>query len=189
MATRVSGFERVANDRYETPPWVTAALCERFSPKDKRVWEPAAGSGLMVRELEKYAKTVVGSDITPSPNGGIFVHDFLGGADPFADIAADADWICTNPPYGSQGRTAVAFCERALQLMNDLVAMLLPVDFDSAKGRRHLFANNPSFAAKMVLLERIKWFEGPSSPSANHAWYIWQRHRAGGPAALLYVTP
>lgn len=25
------------------------------------------------------------------------------------------------------------------------------------------------------LLKRIKWFDGPSGPSTNHAWFVWQR--------------
>ena len=62
-----------------------------------------------------------------------------------------------------------------------MVAMLLPIDFDSAKTRVHLFGNCSAFAAKFVLLSRIRWFPGASSPSVNHAWFLWSRAHAGLP--------
>ena len=37
--------------------------------------------------------------------------------------------------------------------------MLLRVDYDSAATRRHLFADNPAFALKVVVTRRITWFE------------------------------
>ena len=53
------------------------------------------------------------------------------------------------------------------------IAMLLRNDFDSAITRQCLFRHEPRFAFKLVLLNRIKWFDGPSSPSNNHAWFVW----------------
>ena len=44
-----------------------------------------------------------------------------------------------------------------------------------------LFRDNPRFAGKLVLLDRIKWFEGPSAPSDNHAWFVWDRRHQGPP--------
>jgi hypothetical protein len=36
-----------------------------------------------------------------------------------------------------------------------------------------------------VLTSRIQWFEGPSQPSENHAWYLWDwKHK--GPATIVY---
>src|SRR5262249_49137964 len=80
-----------------------------------------------------------------------------------------------NPPYGEgrRGEEAVRFIEHALELGVPRVAMLLRNDFDSAISRQHLFRHNPTFAGKLVLLNRIKWFDGPSSPSDNHAWFCW----------------
>src|SRR5262249_20684417 len=87
----------------------------------------------------------------------------------------------TNPPYGERkrGELAVAFIEHALTLDIPRIALLLRVDFDSALTRRHLFADEPRFAGKLILLNRIKWFDGPSSPSDNHAWFLWNRSHHG----------
>ena len=98
----------------------------------------------------------------------------------------EMDAIITSPPYAK----AQEFIERGVDLMKagkGVVAMLLRVDFDSAKSRRHLFADNPAWSKKIVLNDRIRWFEGESSPSFNHAWYLWNwKHE--GPPAIAYAS-
>lgn len=81
----------------------------------------------------------------------------------------------------------MAFIEHALWLKVPRIAMLLRVDFDSALGRQPLFRFNPFFAGKVVLLNRIKWFQGPSSPSDNHALFLWD-HQHKGPPTIQYIT-
>jgi hypothetical protein len=63
----------------------------------------------------------------------------------------------------------------------------LRVDFDSGRTRADLFRDNPSFVGKLVLLDRIKWFEGASGPSDNHAWFIWDRRRQGARPLIAYA--
>jgi hypothetical protein len=76
---------------------------------------------------------------------------------------------------------AERFIEHALELDVPHIAMLLRNDFDSAIRRQHLFQLNPMFAGKVILLNRIKWFAGHSSPSDNHAWFLWDREYEGPP--------
>jgi hypothetical protein len=92
------------------------------------------------------------------------------------------DGICTNPPYGYGGRLACQFIAHALERV-PIVAMLLQIDFDSSKTRTRLFRDCQAFAGKIVLLDRIVWFEreGAPGPSENHAWYIWNRQHRGLP--------
>lgn len=94
------------------------------------------------------------------------------------------DGIVTNPPYGAErgGRLAESFIRHAFTFDVRLVAMLLRVDFDSAKTRADLFRDNKIFAGKIVLVDRIKWFKGPSQPSDNHAWFLWDRKHRGWPS-------
>jgi len=103
-----------------------------------------------------------------------------------APINADFDFlseplcldIATNPPFSLAGE----FCRRAQHASK--VAMLLPLAFDSAKGRKDLFAENPSFKAKYVLTKRIRWEnleQKKAGPSSNHAWYVWDRSHEGPP--------
>ena len=169
MSQRDSGYARVAFDQYETPEWATRALLPHLAPNSV-IWEPACGSGKMARVLD--AK---------------FTSDIQTGDD-FLDATLLRRWsllqynaIVTNPPYAS----ATAFIERALALTErnaGLVAMLLRTDFDHAKSRRHLFAEHPAFMKKVVLTKRIQWFEdSKSSPSFNHAWFIWSWANQGAP--------
>lgn len=155
MSQRDSGYARVAFDQYETPEWATAALLPRI-PKGSLIWEPACGSGKMARVLRAH-----------------YTSDIQTGTDFLTCDGKDVTVIATNPPYS----LATEFIQRALALMepqNGMVAMLLRTDFDHAKSRRHLFADHPAFAEKLVLTKRIQWFEdSKSSPSFNHAWFIW----------------
>lgn len=201
MSIRASGFDRVPADLYETPAWVIDALAEHVNLTGLSVWEPACGSGKMVRAMESAGAHVTGTDLTDyATDSQVDVFDFTG-PDCEGTRQFYFDSIITNPPYGPQGRTATAFIERGLERIpaGGMLAMLLPVDFDSAKTRARMFGDNPAFAAKIVLRRRIAWFEpqpGQAGPSANHAWFVWIRsHMAAkrppvtlySPAALVRV--
>ena len=112
-------------------------------------------------------------------------HDFLTINEPPVGV----DTVICNPPYGEnrRGELAVAFIEHALALKVPRIAMLLRADFDSAVTRQHLFRNEPRFAFKLVLLNRIKWFDGPSSPSDNHAWFCWMQDNEDLPT-IRYIS-
>lgn len=175
MSQRVSGFARLEHDLYPTPAWVVAALAEHVDLAHKGIWEPACGTGEMV-------KAIVAAGVAYAHATDIVDHGYSG-MDDRLDFLKDNcrlthyDGIITNPPYGHRGELAEAFIRRGLRKTADygFLALLLPVDFDSAVKRRALFADCPYFAGKIILTQRIKWFDGPSSPSANHAWFLWQR--------------
>ncbi len=187
MAQRDSGYARIARDAYETPEWVTMALARWLKAHDVLVgsdivWEPAAGSGKMVRALESENFQVVASDIDASRMAGADEFDFVtGDRPPRGTFGCDA--IITNPPYAE----ADAFVRRALDAMqpDGTVAMLLPLAWDSAKTRRPFFADCPAFYAKLALTSRITWFERAPEPgkkehgpSEQHAWFVWTWRRA-----------
>ena len=165
MSQRDSGYQRKERNSYETPAWVTLALVPHLPAPPQSAWEPAAGTGKMVRALEEAGYQVTATDIETGT-------DFL-------TETRRVDWIITNPPY----ERAREFIEHALSLA-DHVAMLLRTDFDHAKTRHHLFKG--PFAKKLVLTKRIKWFDDSrGSPSFNHAWFIWD-HAHKGPPILAY---
>lgn len=185
MAQRKSGFARQPAEFYPSPSWVTDALGEVVSLRDLTVWEPAAGAGDMADALRANGATVWESDsaLGERRSGLLPGIDFLE-----AQFPPRVDAIISNPPFGVGGRLAVAFAERGLALMRAtggprLLALLLSADFDSASGRTHLFADCPEFAVKLVLLRRIRWFDGPSGPSTNHAFFVWRRDSFVSPVA------
>jgi predicted RNA methylase len=186
MAQRNSGYEPVANDLYETPEWVTL-LALRNLPIGRGVVEPACGTGKMARVIREDGRDVYASDIA---DHGYRCQDCQ--AD-FLQMDFLPVWctdIVTNPPFGIQNRLAVKFIEHALELTRPIkgrVAMLLTADFDHAKGRRHLFADHPAFAARLAIQTRIRWIENSvGSPSQNHCWFFWDWNHTG-PAVSIYA--
>jgi len=171
MTVVASNFERKANELYQTEPWATEALL-RVIPDigGWTVWEPAAGNHRIADVLVKHRAYVTTSDIVHYDRPQMFIYDFLSGL----PDGPDADAIITNPPYGKGNRQAVTFAENALGLCKGWVALLLTAKFDSGKTRTHLFRKNPRFYGKVALLDRIQWFEGATTGTEDHAWYIWR---------------
>jgi hypothetical protein len=173
MSQRHSGYQRQADDTYETPPWVTQLLVP-YLRRCRHIWDPANGPASKIAGALRQRGFKVSAT-----NDDFLARTVL----PRGDI----DSIVTSPPYGANGRLACAFIVHALELV-PVVAMLLRIDFDSGKTRPHLFGDCASLAGKIVLLDRIVWFEreGASGPSDNHAWYLWdKRHR--GPPTINYA--
>jgi len=139
-----------------------------YIPNKMDLWEPACGDQAMQRVLATKHRTV-GTDIA------IDDKDFLQfTAPPDPDIIG----IVTNPPFN---KLAEQFIRHAIG-MNQIrfAAFLLPVDFDSAKTRRDIFADCPSFHMKIVLTSRIVWFKHAdikAGPSSNHAWFVWNKDK------------
>ena len=193
-----SGYERVPQEFYPTPDWVIEALAEYVVLEGRQVWEPACGDGRMAEALKRAGATVYASDIADRDYAGLHqLLDFTSLQNP------KLQWldprIITNPPYAYPGerphRLAERFIEAGLHHIDrrgrGLLALLLPFGFDSIELRRHLFADNPDFTAKIVLLERIVWFERsdgePEAPKENHAWFIWTRPRQAEVPIIRYV--
>jgi hypothetical protein len=171
VSQRESGYERKERDLYETPAWVTLALIRHLPGRLRpgmNVYEPAAGSGKMLRVLADVGFMMDADDISEG-------RDFL------QCSRANHSAIITNPPYN----IATEFVTHAIGLtapQNGIVAMLLRTDFDHAKTRAKLFSECPVFSKKVVLTKRIQWFEeSKGSPSFNHAWFIWDWKHVGPP--------
>jgi len=178
MSQRDSGYARVAFDQYETPEWVTRALIPHIPDRVKSIWEPACGSGKMSSVLAQTGREVIPTDIQ---TGEDFLNPELFCCDHFLFHA-----IITNPPY-SQASEFIIKALRVATSSKGMVAMLLRTDFDHAKSRRRLFADHRAFSKKLVLTKRIQWFEeSKSSPSFNHAWFIWDWQHKGAPVITYH---
>ena len=170
MSQRNSGYARRPDEDYPTPEWVAAIIAKRLRRGGiGKVWEPAAANPALVHGLTAAGLEVIATD-----------DDFLRRqATPDSGI----DAIVTNPPYGADRRGTLAcdFIRHALTLRVRTIAMLLRVDFDSGKTRAGLFRGIPTFAGKIILIDRIKWFPGKKGPSDNHAWFLWDREQRDRP--------
>lgn len=186
MSQRNSGFDRIAADLYETPAWATKLFIDTIAINDG-ILEPACGTGKMAQALFGSGFHVVAGDIGDYGFSlQSYQQDFL----ELGQLPPDVRAVITNPPYGIQNRLAVKFIEHALALTKPVcgqVAMLLTADFDHAKGRRHLFAENAAFTARLAIQTRIRWIEDSTgSPSQNHCWFFWD-HANRGPPLSLYA--
>lgn len=172
MTVVASNFERKANELYETEEWATRALL-RMIPSiwAQWVWEPAAGGHKMADVLRHAGAAVFTSDIETYGRAHDAIYDFLHDAPPHWPAAYYA--IITNPPYGRGNRDAARFARKALDLCSGWVALLLTAKFDSGKTRVDLLRDNPRFWGKIVLLDRIQWFEGEHGGTEDHAWFVW----------------
>jgi hypothetical protein len=175
VSKRHSEYQRRPADAYYTPAWVTRALLsvETFG---SGIWEPACGEGHMLAALIEVDAGAFGSDICTD-------CDFLA-----ETTHGGCTSIITNPPFSLAQR----FVEHSLALMAECdgkVAMLLPSEFDTAKGRRHIFQDHPAYKANHVLTDRIRWAnleQKVAGPSSNHAWFNWDwKHQ--GPATINYI--
>jgi hypothetical protein len=164
-------YDRKENDLYETEPWVTHALLRHFPPVcGRKIWEPAAGNHKVADALLSEGANVFTSDIATYDREHTFTYDFLSMLPPFG-LRREYD-IITNPPYGWQNTDAAKFARNALQRTDGWVALLLTAKFDSGKTRRDLLADNPRFAFKITLLDRIRWFNDVPGVD-DHAWFVW----------------
>ena len=97
--------------------------------------------------------------------------------------------------FGNRGKLAERFIAVGLQQITEygFMALLLPVDFDSAKTRARLFGDCPRFAGKIVLRRRIVWFENPDkareNPKENTSWYLWNRNVIRGRLPVIRYAP
>jgi len=188
-----TSYARMARDLYPTREvWVTEALLAHVQLVGVTVWEPAAGRGDLALALRDSGVRVVASDIADYGFPLDALLDFTTGQLPSAPFAS----IVTNPPGGPRNTLAESFIETGLKHLAhgvSLLALLLPVDFDSAGRRRQFFAECPWFAAKIPLTRRIVWFPRSdgirAAPKENHAWFIWQRTllKTRTPPFVLYA--
>jgi hypothetical protein len=169
MTVVASKFARRPNDLYETEPWATRALLRHFpSVRGRKIWEPAAGNHAIADVLLLEGADVCTSDVTTYSREHAFLYDFLN--EPPVGTIRD---IITNPPYGPHNRDAARFARLALQRTAGWIALLLTAKFDFGSTRRDLFADNPRFAFKIALVDRIQWFPSRMQGTEDHCWLVW----------------
>lgn len=170
---RRSDFARRARDTYDTPPEAVRPLI-RHLPRHSRYWEPCAGKGAIIHALADHARCVGASDIAPRAEG-IAARDAL---DVTADdiVAADAEWIITNPPWPRPGSP-----EPTLSMIKHFAAirptwMLLPYTF---AANRYFAALHP-ICAKLVVIGRVSWMGNGMAGVDDSAWFLFDAQHIGG---------
>jgi hypothetical protein len=173
-----SHIER-SNEAWDTiDPRLVKSLLEAIPGlRDRMIWEPAAGCGLMLDQLKGLGiKVCAATDISPRRKDITQLDLLLATGMPVGTNA-----IITNPPWG---RLAASFVRKALELAEQrkaMVAMLLPLPWITGRKITDL-TGSPDFKMLIVPRYRARWMteeeeaeldDGPSSPKMNHVWLMW----------------
>ena len=143
-------------DQCQTPPYAVAPLVPYLRP-DWRIWEPAAGEGLLVAAL------------LDAGIAEVISTDLLTGQDFFIGCPESWDALVTNPPYSVKYRW-LARC----YALGKPFALLMPVETLGAKTAQVLFA---AHGVEIIFLDKRVDFKMPnkgwggSAAQFPVAWY------------------
>jgi hypothetical protein len=173
---RVENLEREEDDFYPTPPEPTRAFL--YAEIDRLrdfgvIWEPAAGNGAMVREMESLGLTVRASDLVDR-GCEADIRSFYD----FPVPAAPA--IVTNPPFQEcgWGNGKARWLKHALDVLDvDYMALLLNWTWPGAGGLAGFWAGHP--CARIYLMRWKIDFTGQGAPPMLNAWFVWDKMHRG----------
>jgi hypothetical protein len=157
------GGKRKKSDFYETPYSITKQLLEREELIGS-ILEPACGDGAILNLLPKNA---IGYDKE---------KDFLTETDKY-------DTIITNPPFS----IAYQFIQKAKQIANHKIIMLLPLSYLHGKKRHDDIWMDKQFPLEKVyvftrypLLGELLRVDGKYNTGMMvYAWYVWNKDYKG----------
>ncbi len=172
MSATNRGAERVADDFYETPPWVTRLILEVAAPPPLlgpiSILEPAAGTGAIIDELIAYgypSENIVGVEIDPSraDAAGAMCANFLElEPNPVYEL------VITNPPYS----LALDFAKHAIEFVRPggLLVLLMRLNWlASIKRAAWLRENTPD----VWVIPKRPSFTGKGTDATDYAWFTW----------------
>jgi hypothetical protein len=164
-------------DFYDTPAVAVHALL-KVERLPHVIWEPACGTGNIVRVLRQAGHQVIATDLNdrgcPDSTAGIdFLIPYMNGLP--TSVAA----IVTNPPFA----VAEDFIELALERA-PLVVMLLRLAFYESKRRSHILENCGlarihCFAKRLPMMHRAGWEGRKANSGMAFAWFVFDRAHRG----------
>lgn len=173
---KVEHLEREQDEFYPTPPEPTRAFLHAEIDRLKDfgiIWEPAAGNGAMVREMEALGLMVRASDLVDR------------GCD--ADIrsfyefpVAPSHAIVTNPPFAEcgWGNGKARWLKHALDVLDvEYMALLLNWTWPGAGGLAPFWTQHPP--ARVYLMRWKIDFTGQGAPPMLNGWFVWDKQWKG----------
>lgn len=176
--TKAEHLEREPDEFYPTPPEPTRAFLHAEIDRLRDfplIWEPAAGDGAMVREMESLGLDVYASDLVDR-GCNADIRDFYG----FQGIPADLRAIVTNPPFAEcgWGNGKARWLKHALDVLNvEYMALLLNWSWPGAGGLAPFWAQHPP--ARVYLMRWKIDFTGQGAPPMLNGWFVWDKKHQG----------
>jgi hypothetical protein len=173
---KADALEREPDEFYPTPPEPTRAFLHAEIDRLRdfpTIWEPAAGDGAMVREMESLGFTVRASDLIDRGCGADIrsFYEF-----PVAPSVA----IVTNPPFAEcgWGNGKARWLFHALETLDvDYMALLLNWSWPGAGGLAPFWSRFP--CARVYLMRWKIDFTGQGAPPMLNAWFVWDKAHQG----------
>jgi hypothetical protein len=168
-------LEERRGDCYDTPPVAVHALLKHVK-LPRVIWEPACGTGNIVKVLRQAGHFVIATDLNdrgcPDSMSRI---DFLLPNSGGGNLQA----IVTNPPFS----LAESFVEVALERA-PLVVMLLRLAFIESERRSRILdggmlARILVFAKRLPMMHRAGWEGRKANSGMAFAWFVWDRMHTG----------
>lgn len=170
--------ERQNEDYYATDPIAAEWLLKiEEIPKDKPIWECAAGEKHLSKVFEEHGYKVRSSDLI------VRIED----VEQLDFLTSNETWdgtIITNPPYNQ----AVNFIQKAMESITEgnKVIMFLKVQFLEGKSRKKLFEKYPPKTV-WVSSSRItcakngdfEYMKANGGSAVAYAFYVWQKGYKG----------
>jgi hypothetical protein len=167
-------------DFWPTPPDLAAALTQIVLPSlpEGKLWECAAGDGMLADAVRRGGYQVIASDIDPQRRD-IARLDFLNDPPPAASHGAI---LVTNPPFARSGLLE-PFIARMLALLDSrhltAAVLLQRADSAGADGRAAVFNRA---VAEWTCCWRPVWIPGSSGGGRWwFSWFVWLAGRSGPP--------
>lgn len=168
---KVEHLEREKDEFYPTPPEPTRAFLHAEIDRLRDfpcIWEPAAGDGAMVREMETLGLKVQKSDLIDRGCGAMISN--------FYDFASGPRAIVTNPPFAEVGwgNGKARWLYHALDRIGvEYMALLLNWTFPGAGGLSPFWAKYPP--ARVYLMRWKIDFTGQGAPPMLNGWFVWDK--------------
>ena len=156
--------ERPKSDFYQTPYSITEQLLE-VEKFEGNILEPSCGKGAISKVLTKHGFDVTAQD-----------YDEGNGVD-FLKFNKKFDNIITNPPF----RLANEFVKHSLELANNKIAMLLPLNYLHGVTRLNEIYNLKKlktvyvFTRYPLLTQDLREDGKYKTGMMVYAWYIWDQ--------------
>lgn len=172
---KLEHMEREPDEFYPTPPEPTRAFLHAEIDRLRDfpcIWEPAAGDGAMVREMESLGLNVQKTDLVDRGCGAMVANFYSFSRGPRA--------IVTNPPFAEcgWGNGKARWLRHAVDVLDvEYMALLLNWTWPGAGGLAQFWAQHPP--ARVYLMRWKIDFTGQGAPPMLNGWFVWDRQWQG----------
>ena len=176
MSATNRGSKRQPKDFYPTPIPAIESFLDAFPLRGGlEVLEPGAGSGNIIKALQKYGDFEIDAvEIRPEEaenlqrlGVNVIIDDFLS-----METIKKYDLIIGNPPFGQ----AIEFVKKSLDLLkpDGRLIFLLRTAFMESDRRFEFWQEDAHQLTGLYTLHNRPSFTGHGTDATSYSWFVWQ---------------